>query len=313
MIRIKGTGAGRRILSAVLSIFILFVSFTFVGCDFQLPTPIQLEQGDDNIHLPIIYAGDEMVIHFIDVGQGDCSLVQGGGVNILIDSGENGMGTVVVEYLEKIGVSKLHWIIGSHPHSDHIGGIDTVIKSVEVDNLMLPVVDESLTPVTSTYSDVLDAAEEYDVSLTMAKAGDFYEFDGMMMEILSPDTQFNYSDLNDCSLVVRFSVNGFSYLTTGDISSSVERDILENGYDVSADVLKLAHHGSSTSSSWAFLKRSAPQYAVVSCGFDNDYGHPHDIVIDRLNELDITIVRRDRLGNVVFTYKEGAVDVAAVD
>lgn len=310
MTRIRGTGVSKRVIALLLALIILF-ALSFAGCEFNIPTAQQLEMGEDYVNLPVVYGGDEMVVHIIDVGQGDCALVQGGGVNILIDAGENGMGDVVVDYLERIGVKKLHWVIGSHPHSDHIGGVDTVIESMDVDNLMLPKLSENMTPVTQTYFDVLDAAEKYDVSLTFASAGDIFEFEKMTVRVLSPAADCTYNDLNDCSLVVRFSIEGFAYLTTGDISSNVERDILENGYVVTADVLKLGHHGSSSSSSWAFLKRTAPEYAVIMCGEDNDYGHPHDIVKDRLIELDITAVRTDRLGNVMIHYKEGKIEVSA--
>lgn len=313
MIIRKGIQERSRRYAALASLILFLLCCIIGGCDGFL---VQNNAPAENLQMyfpPVSESDAQMEIHIIDVGQGDCALVRSGGANILVDAGENGLGSKVVEYLKSIGITKLDWVIGTHPHSDHIGGLDTVISKLDVDNIMMPRLPDELVPINKTYTDVLDAVEKKGLQITAAKAGDVFTFGDMAMQVLSPSVNSNYSDVNDYSVVLRFVCGDFEYLTTGDISSMVEIDIIDNGYDVSADILKLAHHGSYTGTCRSFLNAVNPMYAVIMCGHENEHGHPHDAVMDRIYENKISPIRTDRLGNVKIVCNDGVIDVYALD
>lgn len=258
-----------------------------------------------------VISGSDMVIHAIDVGQGDCVLVQGGGANILIDAGENGYGSAVLDYLESVGVTKLDWVIGTHPHSDHIGGLDTVISGIDVENVMLPRLSESITPTTATYTDLLAAIESKGLGITAARAGDLYTFGALTMLVVSPDDPCQYTELNDCSVALKFSCGGISFFTAGDISVSVERNIINSGFDISANIYKASHHGSSSSNCADILYRIAPTHAFIMCGEKNDYGHPHREVRELFGAMGLDYRRTDICGSVVYTSDGANITVVA--
>ena len=169
-----------------------------------------------------------------------------------------------------------------------------IIEDFPIGTICLPETSEKMTPTTKTYESLLDAIEEKDVPVTAAKAGTFLlKTDEVTLQILSPSHQ-DYDNLNDYSIVTRLVVGEKSFLFEGDAEAEVEQEILDAGYDVSCDVLKLGHHGSSTSSSAAYLKAANPEFAVISCGVDNDYGHPHRETMERLQKLSIQEYRTDK-------------------
>ncbi len=242
---------------------------------------------------------DSVSVHFIDVGQGDSILISGGGENVLIDAGENDHGSTVLAYLAENGVEKLDLAVGTHPHSDHIGGMDTVLEGIKVDQLVMPDVPESIVPTTRTYLSVLDAADETGTELAYSYPGDSYSLCGGTFTVLGPVE--DYKDLNNESLVIRFDYGNTSFLFTGDQEAAAEKDLLASGAKLSADVLKVGHHGSRTSTSEEFLSAVSPEIAVIECGSGNDYGHPHTEITDRLDESGITVYRTDLSGNIVIS------------
>ncbi len=231
-------------------------------------------------------------VYFIDVGQGDSTLISTGDVNVLIDAGENNRGDEVLLKLSELGIKKLHYVIGTHAHSDHIGGLDTVLNGIEVENIILSDLPDKLIPTTKTYTDLLEAIVENNVELIAAEAGESFEIGQGKLSILAPVTD-KYTDQNNWSIVTKFEFGETSFLFTGDAEQRAEKDILYSGADVDADLLKVGHHGSDTSSSDEFLKAVSPDCAVIEVGEGNKYGHPMAKTLTRLQNLGTEIYRTD--------------------
>ncbi len=258
----------------------------------------QLGSGSTSEDLVLDPPGGQQVrVHFIDVGQGESVLIEGGGESVLIDAGENNQGETVLSYLERAGIEQLTMAVGTHPHSDHIGGMDTVMQGITVGKLLMPDLPDDLIPTTKTYLSVLDAAEQTQTEMVYAYPGDSWEICGGRLTVLGPVE--DYDDLNDESLVMRFDYGETSFLLTGDQEAGAEKDLLDSGADVDADLLGVGHHGSSTSTSQSFLDAVSPSVAVISCGEGNDYGHPHIETTQRLEDAGVEIYRTDLQGSIV--------------
>lgn len=233
------------------------------------------------------------------MGQGDCEFIQTPEYNILIDSGERDYYQSVVNYLKNLGVKKLDYVIVTHPHSDHAGGMSYIINSIKTEKVIIPEIREDLIPTTGTYGRLLDALIAQNCEIIYAEAGAAFELDGgARMEIIAP--LGDYDDLNNYSVVMKLIHGENSFLFTGDIEKKAENDILDSGADISADVLKVAHHGSSTSSIKRFLAEVGGKYAVIEVGSPNTYNHPNDKVAERLDVYGYKIMRTDRNGNIIF-------------
>ena len=244
----------------------------------------------------LTYENEVLEVHFIDVGQGDAILVEAASSTLLIDAGDNHMASTVVKYLQKQGIETLDYIIGTHPHSDHIGGLDYVINTFDVNRILMP----EAVHTTKTYEDVLDAIEDKGMRITVPRVGDEYQLGPASFTILAPSSN-DYSDLNDHSIGIRLIYKNSEFLLAGDAGSLSEQEMLQSGMDLKADVLKISHHGSEYSSCADFLDAVSPTHAVISVGRDNEYGHPHKAVLQALNERDISIYRTDEQRNIIFT------------
>ena len=237
----------------------------------------------------------EAQVYFIDVGQGDSELIRlkDSGIDILIDAGTRSTKQELADYLKELGVDDIDILIGTHPHEDHIGGMAKIIEEFPIGTLYLPETSDEMTPTTKTYESLLDAAENKNVTVRTASAGDvLLEQGNTSFKVLSP-SHTDYDNLNDYSIVTRLKVGDTAFLFQGDAETPVEEEILDSGADVSCDVIKLGHHGSSTSSSRAYLEAANPSAAVISCGVGNEYGHPHRETMDLLEKLSITPYRTD--------------------
>ncbi len=243
-------------------------------------------------------AGETMAVHFIDVGQGDSTIIQlPNGENMLIDAGNNGDIKIIQPYLEKLGVEKIDYLIGTHPHADHIGAMDDVIKNYEIGELYMPKAQAN----TKTYRDVLTAIADKGLIVKTAKSGVvIFDKDGVKAEMLAPCSE-TYKDLNNYSAVIKLTYNNTAFLFEGDAEDVSENEILQSGADVRADVIKAGHHGSSSSSTQAYIDAVKPTYAVISCGADNDYGHPHRETVATFNDKGIEMLRTDIDGSIVIT------------
>lgn len=239
---------------------------------------------------------DGIKIHIIDVDQGDSILIQSGEESLLIDAGENNMGDRVVSYLNSVGISTLNYVIGTHPHSDHIGGLDVVINEFQVEKVILPPAEHS----TKTYEDVLTAISKKGLKITKPVVGTEYHIGNAIFQIIAPNSE-EYNDLNDYSVGIRLVYGDTSYVFAGDADAIAEEEMCNNGLDISADVLKLNHHGSSYSNNKDFIDAVSPTYAVISVGTGNSYGHPHKEVLEDMQQRGIEVYRTDYLGTIVIT------------
>lgn len=237
-------------------------------------------------------------VHFVDVGQADCEIIElPNGKVMMIDAGNNDDSELITDYLERLNITHIDYLVGTHPHEDHIGSLDTVITNFGVGQIFMP--DASAN--TKTYHDVIKAIEESDAEfVNVEHPMTIYEDEELKIVTVAPVD--DYSDLNNQSIVVHLTYKASTFLFTGDAEEKSEKDITA---DIEADVLKVCHHGSSTSSSEEFLKRVDPMYAVISCGKNNEYGHPHSEVIERLYDNDITVYRTDEEGTLICTTEGG--------
>lgn len=243
-------------------------------------------------------ADGEMFVDFVDVGQGDCTLIRTADAVILVDAGEAGTADTVVSYLKEKGIKNIDCCIATHPHSDHIGALYRIFEEFSVDTVLLPDIPDELIPTTSTYEKFLDGLENVK-NIIPAGAGDNFDFGGLNIDVLGPVKE--YDDLNQMSLVSKVSFGNTSVMLTGDAETPAETDMLKKrNVDYSADILKVGHHGSKTSTSEKWLKAVHPQFVVVSCGLDNDYGHPHKSIVNRLEDFGVEYYRTDLEGHILF-------------
>ncbi len=234
-------------------------------------------------------------VHFIDVGQGDCTLLESDGKFVLIDAGEVEYADTVCGYLKENNVSTIEYVIATHPHSDHCGGLTKVLNTFECKNF----ITTETTQRTEIWKSVLKAVDNNDVKYIDAKTSSTYSFGQSQFEILGPVSSDYGDNYNNYSVVLKASCGDTSFLFTGDAEKLSENDILQTGCDLSCDVLKVGHHGSSTSSGGPFLNAANPTCAVISCGKQNDYGHPHKETMSALKARNITTFRTDELSTII--------------
>ena len=240
----------------------------------------------------------EVYLHIIDVGQGSATLVQQGDEGILIDAGEADYGLVVSEYINSCGIDSLKYVIASHPHSDHIGGLPKVLKYVEVEEILMPNINEENLPTTRVYERLLDTIIEEDITASYCEVDDVYTLDDITVEIMGPVEQV--SDLNNMSAICKISVGETEAIVLGDAEKKELTSVYKYGGDFESEILVMGHHGSKTAIHDDFISAVNPYVAIISCGKDNSYGHPHIETIDYLTENDIEYWRTDYSGDIVY-------------
>ena len=237
--------------------------------------------------------GSTLEVHYLDVGQGDATLIVCGDSAMLIDAGNNSWGDDVRDYLEYQGVEDLDYVIGTHPDADHIGGLDVVMEAFDCGTVMMPDYEKE----TQTYEEVMDVMDQKGLELTLPRVGAVYELGEAAFTIVAPCGEYG-DNANDYSVGILLEHGENRFLFTGDAEEDAEADMLNNGIDLSADVFKAAHHGSRTANTEAFLERVDPDYVVISCGEGNSYGHPHAEVLNRLRKMGIQVFRTDEEGTI---------------
>lgn len=292
---------GKPAYITVIVLIIAFLLFFFLNDRFfkidGIPTWDDLYQSAGLSSSVTAVEGD-VTVHFVDVEQGDCELIKTRNKAVLIDCGEKDYYSDVIEYIRSQNIKYIDYVIVTHPHSDHAGGMSYILDEFDIGTVIMPKIQESFIPTTSTYIRLLTSIENKDINVEYAAPGKEYTLDDVKMTLLSPVKDYN--DLNNYSVAVKITHGKNSFLFTGDIEKEAESDIMENGYDISAEVLKVAHHGSSTSSQKSFINAVFPQYAVIEVGSPNSYNHPNKDTVQRLENKDITIYRTDLYGNIVF-------------
>lgn len=251
--------------------------------------------NNQNYELP----GGVAQFHFIDVGQGDAELIMVGDKNILIDTGDRGGKDSLVKYLKDHNVTEIEYFIVTHPDADHFASAAYVLDNYTVKNVIMSNAEKT-TQMFETFIATLEKHTEINVISAHDEIGTKYDVNGLELKILAPLSE-SYTDTNDYSVVVMARYGNKKFLLTGDAEKKSEAEMVEkySTSDLKCDVLKVGHHGSRTSTSDAFLRMANPTYAVISCGKDNKFGHPHTETLNRLNDAGITIYRTDELGSIV--------------
>lgn len=258
-------------------------------------------------------ASGTLEVYFFDVGQGDSELIRlPGGENILIDAGTSSTEDELVGELRSLGAETLDLVVATHPHADHIGGMAAVIDAFDVRQVVMPRVSESDTPTTKTYENLLQSIADKGLTITPAEPGDeLLSSGGAVLTVLAPNGE-DYGDLNNYSVVLRLTYGEDSFLFTGDAEEASEEEMLSLDWPLTATVLKCGHHGSETSTSPAFLDAVSPQYAVISCGVDNDYGHPDAVTLEKLEAAGAEVFRTDRQGSILASTEGSGVTMTAL-
>lgn len=235
-------------------------------------------------------------VHYIDVGNGDCALLECDGQFALIDAGYPESGPAVVDYLAQTGVDKLALMVGTHAHGDHIGGLPDVLKAYSVGEIW----SGEISFFNSYINNFQKAARSQGKTIRQPEVGEVFQLGSATITVIGP-VKSGYEDLNDTSLVLMVRYGDTRFLFTGDMEQLAETDLLNSGADVKADVLKVGHHGSYSSTGYRFLREVAPTYAVIPVGAGNEYGHPHFEPLSRLKDADVTIFRTDKMYTIVAT------------
>lgn len=238
---------------------------------------------------------DKMEVHFIDVGQGDATLITCGGHAMLIDTGDDTKGTAIQNYLQKRSIKKLDYLILTHPDADHIGGAPVIITKFDIDKVFVSNFEKD----TKTYQKLIQALDDKRLRYTTPGVGTQYALGTATITILGPNDE--YDNPNDASVACMIQNGNNKFLFTGDAEEDAENDILDSGLSISADVYKVGHHGSRYSTSQTFFNAVKPSYAVISCGEDNSYGHPHAETLNTLRINGVKVYRTDEAGTIVAT------------
>lgn len=282
----------KKILAIISTITVL----SFVGCGAQKSnTSVKTTQVQ----------GNGISVTYLNVGQGDSELIQVNGKNMLIDAGTNAGAQDLVKDLKNRGIKTIDIAIATHPHEDHIGGMDEVLENFDVKSFYAPKVAHT----TKTYENMLKAVKNEGLKIKQIKEGTDIDLGkNTNVEVYSP-IKTNYEELNDYSPIMKISYGNNSFMFTGDAETPVEQEVLNEHKNLKADVLKLGHHGSHSSTSEPFLKAVDPSIAIVSCGKDNKYGHPHKETMSNLKKAGVTVYETFRDGDITITSNGEKLDV----
>lgn len=261
-------------------------------------------EGVDSIPLPEATQEQPLQVYYLDVGQGDSQLIripgETGYFNMLIDTGEYQYADGLTDYLKDLGVERIDALVCSHPHTDHMGCMARIVQRFDIGAIYMPLLPEDRAPTTAAYEKLLDAVLDKGLTINQLHEDAIIESPaGSQFQVMAPRIDADWDGANNYSAVIRLVYGESSFLFTGDAEEDSEEVILEDGYMLRSDVLKCGHHGSSSSTSDRFLEAVDPLYAVISCGEDNRYGHPHHEIIEKLDAAKIITYRTDEEGTIL--------------
>lgn len=290
----------KKFLSLILITVILF---NFSACSVATPKALLVSTIPDNkyttatpniIETKTIPENSTFAVHYIDVGQGDAALILCDGKSMLIDGGKPKASNVIYTYLKNQEITCLDYIICSHPDDDHIGGLSALLSNITVKNVYAPNIEADI----KSYQSFRRKTEEQGLTIQHPACGDSFQLGSSTVDFLGPVT-VSAGDRNNSSIVLKITYGETSFLFTGDAEREEEQQILDKGYDLSATVLKVGHHGSRNSTTYPFLREIMPEYAIISVGKDNTYGHPTEDVLSKLRDADVKVYRTDMQGDIV--------------
>ena len=277
----------KQIISRLLIIVFIILFFYIAFAD-------DINKNEIKEDTPVILNDkEEFKIYFIDVGEGDSILIKNNDEYSLIDAGNNEDGRKLVNYFKSLNITDFKYVFATHLHEDHIGGMDYIINSFDIEHYYMPDVTSEFI----TFTEVVDSLKEHNITWEVPKTDDIFMMGEAKFQVLWIDN--DKEEINDTSIVLKLSFKNTSYLFTGDATKNVELQILDK--DLKSNVLKVSHHGSGDASSAQFLTKVNPDYAIISVGKNNDYNHPHDITLQKLDSLNIKIYRTDELGTIIIS------------
>lgn len=289
----------RKKLNKTLSTIIFALAVILVALS---KGDVLFDNGEVNNQAAVSAKNGDVVVHFIDVGQGSSTLIQSGKKGILIDAGEREYSDTVINYIKSCGINELPYVIASHPHTDHIGALSDVISAIKTENIIMPKLSKVLTPTTKTYERLLKAVQSNSIKAIAAKYGEVYSIDNASITILGPVEQG--SDLNNMSVVCKLMAYNTSFMLLADAEKEEMQSILAMNPNLKSDIISMGHHGSRTSIQKTYLNKVAARVAVISCGKDNEYGHPHKEAVSYLTKNNIKYYRTDTQSTVAFICNE---------
>lgn len=267
----------KRLLALTLALLLLFSA-----CTLSIPDPVPVDSPD-------------FEIRFLDVGQADAALIRSDGETMLIDGGNREDGSLIAAVLKRLGITTLDYVVCSHAHEDHVGGLSAAFHVAAVETVLIPVTEYDST----VFSNFINAAQNSEI--LVPSPGDTFPLGQATVTVLGPVA--DYEEPNDTSLVLKVTLGETSFLFTGDMERTAEADLLDTWSDsaLNATVLKVGHHGSDTSTSYPFLRAVNPTYGIISVGKGNSYGHPCDEILSRLRDANVTLYRTDLQGDIIVT------------
>ncbi len=279
----------KRDLKKIITSLIIL---TVIGISTVL-TSLKPTTSSNNTQESIKVDADALKVYFLDVGQADSILIQDQNEFMLIDAGNNEDGENLVEYFKSLGITKFKYVIGTHPHEDHIGGMDDIINNFDIEKYYMP---DAITT-TRTFESVLDALSNKNLQFDVPEEDEVVTLNNATIKFLHSED--GKSDLNDTSIVLRMTYGSKKFLFTGDATSNIEKKIINK--DISSDVLKVGHHGSQYSTTEDFLDKVNPKYAIISVGKNNTYNHPREETLNKLEKRNIKLYRTDKDGTIIAT------------
>lgn len=277
----------KKLLSSFIILIIVGIFYLFQN----FPTSKVSENINKRVNEVPVTSEERLEVTFIDVGQADSILLENEGHYMLVDAGNNEDGPKLVNYFKNQNIHQFDYVIGTHPHEDHIGGLDNIIEGFDINTFYMP----DVITTTKTFEDVLDSLAEKSMTLSIPKTNATFKLGDATVKVLYVGTE-DESDLNDTSIVLKVTYQNVSFLLTGDASTKVEEKL--NPADLESTVLKVGHHGSSTATNEKFLNTVNPKYAIISVGENNQYEHPHTTVLNTLAAHNITTYRTDQDGTI---------------